>query len=286
MISKSQKTINSRISCKGIGVHSGDHASMTFVPAPVNTGIVFRRTDLDKSKSLIKAKYDNVTGTNLGTSLTNKHGAKVSTVEHLMAAIWGCGIDNLYVDIAGEEIPIMDGSSEPFIFLFECAGLKTQDEPRKIIEILKTIRVEEEDKFAQVSPSKEFSIELEVEFSHQKISKQKFVYSPGSTSFKNDISRARTFGFKHEIEQLHKMNLAKGGSLDNAVLIDDGQVINKEGLRYSDELVRHKALDFVGDVYLSGSFIAGAFKAYKTGHKLNNMLMLELFSDKDNYRII
>jgi len=286
MTSKSQKTINSKISCKGIGVHSGNHALMTFVPAPVNTGIVFRRTDFDKEQSLIKAKYNNVVGTNLGTSLINKHGAKVSTVEHLMAAIWGCNIDNLYIDIEGEEIPIMDGSSEPFIFLFECAGIKTQSEPRKIIEILKEVRVEEGDKFAQVKPSREFSIELEVEFSHEKVSKQKFVYKPDSTSFKNDISRARTFGFKHEIEALHKMNLAKGGSLDNAILIDEGKIINKEGLRYKDELVRHKALDFIGDVYLSGYFITGAFKAYKTGHKLNNMLMHELFKDKSNYRII
>lgn len=286
MTSKSQRTINSKISCKGIGVHSGDHALMTFVPAPVNTGIVFRRTDFDKEKSLIKAKYDNVVGTNLGTSLTNKYGAKVSTVEHLMAAIWGCNIDNLYIDIQGEEIPIMDGSSQPFIFLFECAGIKTQNQPRKVIEILKTVRVEEDDKFAQVKPSKEFSIELEVEFSHEKVSKQTFNYKPESTSFKNDISRARTFGFKHEIEQLHKINLAKGGSLDNAILIDDGKIINKEGLRYKDELVRHKALDFVGDVYLSGHFINGAFQAYKTGHKLNNMLMHELFSNPENYRIV
>ena len=286
MRSKSQKTINSKISCKGIGVHSGNHASMTFSPAPVNSGIIFRRTDFDSKKSLIKAKYDNVIGTNLGTSLTNEHGAKVSTVEHLMAAIWGCGIDNLYIDIQGEEIPIMDGSSEPFIFLFECAGIKTQEEARKFIEITREIRVEEDDKFAQVSPSKDFSIELEVAFEHQKISKQKFIYEPESTSFKNDISRARTFGFKHEIDALHKMNLAKGGSLDNAIVIDNGNVINQEGLRYEDELVRHKALDFVGDVYLSGHFIIGAFKAYKTGHKLNNMLMHELFSSKDNYRIV
>lgn len=286
MISKSQKTINSKISCKGIGVHSGTHAIMTFEPAPINTGIVFIRTDYDEDKGHIKAKYDNVIGTNLGTSLTNEFGAKVSTVEHLMAAIWGCGIDNLFIKIQGDEIPIMDGSSEPFIFLFECAGIKNQNEPRKFIEILKTIKVSEDDKFAQVSPAKEFSIELEVEFAHQKISKQKFVYKPESTSFKNDISRARTFGFKHEIDQLHKMGLAKGGSLDNAILIDNGQIINSEGLRYDDELVRHKSLDFVGDVYLSGYYIVGAFKAYKTGHKLNNMLMHELFSNQENYRII
>lgn len=286
MISKSQKTINSKVTCKGIGVHSGKHASITFEPAPVNSGIIFRRTDFDKDKCQIKAKYDNVTGTNLGTSLKNKFGAKVSTVEHLMAAIWGCDIDNLFINISGEEIPIMDGSSEPFIFLFECAGIRKQEKPRQYIEILKTVRVEEDDKFAEVSNSKEFSIELEVEFPQQKISKQKFIYKPESTSFKNDISRARTFGFKHEIDQLHKMGLAKGGSLDNAILIDNGKIVNEEGLRYNDELVRHKALDFVGDVYLSGHFIIGAFKAYKTGHKLNNMLMHQLFSDPSNYRLV
>lgn len=286
MILTSQKTINSKISCKGVGVHSGTEATLTFNPAPINSGIIFRRTDVPKEQSIIKARYDNVVGTNLGTSLTNEFGIKVSTVEHLMASIWGCGIDNLYIDINGGEIPIMDGSSEPFIFLFECAGIKDQEEPRKIIEILKNVRVEEEDKFAEVSPAKEFSIDLEIAFEDKIIGHQIFAYNPTSSSFKNNISRARTFGFKHEIEYLHKIGLAKGGSLDNAILVDNGKIVNKEGLRYIDEFVRHKALDFVGDIYLSGYFIIGAFKASKTGHKVNNMLLRELFKDDSNYRII
>jgi len=286
MISKSQRTINNKISCKGVGVHSGKEAIITLNSAPCDTGIVFRRLDFDKSKRNIKASYKNVVGTNLGTSINNEHGAKVSTVEHLMAAIWGCGIDNLYIDINGPEIPIMDGSSEPFVFLIESAGIKEQDKPRRFIEILKKIRVEEEDKFVEVNPSKELSISLEIDFPHKKIGRQTFNFDSASISFKNDISRARTFGFKHEIEQLHKMGLAKGGTLDNAILVDEKGVVNKEGLRYIDEFVRHKALDFVGDIYLSGHFIIGEFKALKSGHKINNMLLHELFKDDKAWRLV
>jgi UDP-3-O-[3-hydroxymyristoyl] N-acetylglucosamine deacetylase len=216
MISISQKTVNSRISCSGIGLHSGEHASITLIPAPCNSGIIFRRTDIGGENGVVKANYKNVIGTNLGTTLTNEFGAKVSTIEHLMAAIWGCGIDNLYIDIDGPEVPIMDGSSEPFVFLIECAGIETQEEQRRVIEIMKKVRVEEKDKFIEVEPSREFSIDLHIDFNHKEIQQQKFDYHSTFTSFKNDICRARTFGFKHEIDQMHKMGLAKGGSLDNA----------------------------------------------------------------------
>jgi UDP-3-O-[3-hydroxymyristoyl] N-acetylglucosamine deacetylase len=286
MITISQKTINSKISCNGVGLHSGENALMTLVPAPCNTGIIFRRTDIGGENSAIKANYLNVVGTNLGTTLTNEFGAKVSTIEHLMAAIWGCGIDNLYVDINGPEVPIMDGSSEPFVFLIECAGINTQEESRRVLEILKKVRVEENDKFVEVEPSKEFSIDLHIDFDHKQIQRQQFDYHSTFTSFKNDICRARTFGFKHEIEHLHKLGLAKGGSLDNAILVDENGIVNEGGLRYSDEFVRHKTLDFIGDIYLAGHYILGHFNASKPGHGINNKLLRKLFEDDSAWRLI
>ena len=176
MITVSQKTINNKISCSGIGLHSGENALMTLFPAPCDSGIVFKRTDLPDQDNVIQANYKNVIGTNLGTTLTNASGAKVSTIEHLMAAIWGCGIDNLLIEINGPEIPIMDGSSEPFVFLLECAGINTQEQPRRVIEILKKVRVEEKGKFIEVEPSKEFSIDLHIDFDHKEIQQQKFDY--------------------------------------------------------------------------------------------------------------
>ncbi len=286
MITVSQKTINSKVSCSGIGLHSGENSSITLLPAACDTGIVFVRTDLEKEKGTIKANYKNVVGTNLGTTLINEFGAKVATIEHLMAAIWGCGIDNLIIEINAQEVPIMDGSSEPFIFLIECAGINVQEQPRRVIEIMKKVRVEEKDKFVEVEPSREFSIDLHIDFDNKQIQQQKFDYHSTFTSFKNDICRARTFGFKHEIEHLHKMGLAKGGSLDNAILVDENGIVNKEGLRYSDEFVRHKTLDFIGDIYLAGYYILGHFNASKAGHGINNKLLHELFKDETAWRII
>ncbi len=286
MISISQKTVNSKIDCSGIGLHNGLRSSITLVPAPCNTGIVFRRTDIGGENGVIKANYKNVVGTNLGTTLTNDFGAKVSTIEHLMAAIWGCGIDNLFIDINAPEVPIMDGSSEPFVFLIECAGINVQEEPRRVLEVMKKVRVEDGEKFIEVEPSKDFSIDLHIDFNHKEIQQQKFDYHSTFTSFKNDICRARTFGFKHEIDQLHKMGLAKGGSLDNAILVDEHGIVNKGGLRYEDEFVRHKTLDFIGDIYLAGHFILGHFNASKAGHGINNRLLHKLFEDETTWRII
>lgn len=286
MIPISQKTINSKISCSGIGLHNGIKSSITLFPAPCNTGIVFRRTDIGNENGIIKANYKNVIGTNLGTTITNQFGAKISTIEHLMAAIWGCGIDNLFIDITSSEVPIMDGSSEPFVFLIECAGINAQEEPRRILEIIKKVRVEDKDKFVEVEPSREFSIDLHIDFDNKQIQEQKFDYHSTFTSFKNDICRARTFGFKHEIDYLHKIGLAKGGSLDNAILVDENGIVNQEGLRYSDEFVRHKTLDFIGDIYLAGYYILGHFNASKAGHGINNKLLNELFKDESAWRII
>jgi UDP-3-O-[3-hydroxymyristoyl] N-acetylglucosamine deacetylase len=281
----SQKTINSKIDCSGLGLHSNNKVNLTLLPAPENSGIIFRRVDVKDKNNEIIANYLNVSATNLGTVIKNSSGVEVATVEHLMAAIWGCGIDNLIIEIDSIEVPIMDGSSEPFVFLIECAGISEQSINRKEIEILKTIRFDEEDKFIEVSPNKEFSMNIKTDF--RGVGIQDFTYKAISSSFKTDICRARTFCFKSEIDKMYKMGLAKGGSLKNAIVLeDDGSVINQEGLRYKDELVKHKVLDFIGDIYLSGYFIIGHFKAFKPGHAINNKLLRKLFSDKDAWRLV
>ncbi len=286
MLNISQKTINSKVSCNSVGLHSGAQVKMSLLPAPCDSGVVFRRIDLEAGKNEIKANYKNVTTTNLGTTIENEHGAKVATIEHLMAAIWGCGIDNLVVELDGAEIPIMDGSSEPFVFLIECAGINLQEEQRRVIEIIKKIRVEDKDKFVEIEPAKDFSIDLTIDFSNKQIKQQRFDYHSTFTSFKNDICRARTFCFKHEIDHMHSLGLAKGGSLDNAIVIDEDKIINEGGLRYSDEFVRHKTLDFIGDMYLAGHFIVGHFSASKAGHGINNAFLKKLFEDRSSWRLV
>ncbi len=257
---------------------------MTLLPAPCNTGIIFKRTDVENGE--IKADYRNVVTTNLGTTIANEFGVKILTIEHLMAALWGCGIDNLFVELDGAEIPIMDGSSEPFIFLIECSGIELQEQPRRVIEVVKKVRVEEGDKFIEVVPAKEFALDLRIDFNHKQIQDQKFSFRQGASSFKNDVCRARTFGFKHEIDQLHKMGLAKGGSLENAILVDENGVVNKGGLRYHDEFARHKALDFIGDIYLAGHYILGHFTTSKAGHGINNKMLHTLLKDESAWRLI
>ncbi len=284
MIPIAQKTIASKVSCNGVGLHNGEKVTMTLLPAPCNNGITFKRTDIANGE--IKADYRNVVDTNLGTTIANEHGVKVSTIEHLMAAIWGAGIDNLIIEIDNSEVPIMDGSSEPFIFLIECAGVEQQSENRRFMEIIKKFRIEDKDKFIEIEPAKEFSIDLHIDFNHKHVKTQKFDYHSTFNSFKGDICRARTFGFKHEIDHLHKLGLARGGTLDNAILVDDNGVVNKEGLRYADEFVRHKALDFIGDIYLSGYYIIGHFNGSKTGHGINNKMLRKLFEEKETWRIV
>jgi UDP-3-O-[3-hydroxymyristoyl] N-acetylglucosamine deacetylase len=287
MFISSQKTINSKVSCNGIGLHSGANVEITLIPAPSDTGIIFRRTDVEQGKGNIKAHYKNVVTTNLGTIIANEFGHKVSTIEHLMAAIWGCGIDNLFIDIDAPEAPIMDGSSEPFIFLIECAGTTVQEKTRHIIEVMKTVRVEEAGgKMIEVKPANDFSISLHIDFDHKHVQKQSFDFRTTFASFKNDLSRARTFGFQHEIEQLHKMGLAKGGSLKNAILVGENGIVNEEGLRYEDEFVRHKTLDFIGDIYLAGHYISGQFTGIKTGHGINNKILHQLLNDESAWRLI
>ncbi len=282
----SQKTISSEASCSGIGIHSGSKVTINLIPAPINSGIIFKRTDVEPIKSIVKANYKNVVTTNLGTTIANEFAVKISTIEHLMAAIWGSGIDNLIIEIDNQEVPIMDGSSEPFIFLIECAGITVQDAPRQIIEITKKLRFEDGDKFIEVEPAKEFAVDFHIDFNHKQIKQQKFSYHSTFASFKNDVCMARTFGFQNEIEYLNKNGLAKGGSLDNAIVISDDGIVNVGGLRYENEFARHKTLDFIGDIYLAGHYIIGHFNVSKSGHGLNNKMLHQLFADESAWKII
>ena len=286
MFNIAQKTINNSISCNSVGLHTGSKISMQIIPAPVNTGIIFRRVDLEFGKNEIKAEFKNVSKTNLGTSITNEFGASISTIEHLMAAIWSCGIDNLIIEVDNAEVPIMDGSSEPFVFLIECAGITSQNENRRVLEILEKIRFEDGDKFIEVEPSKEFSLDLNIDFNHPQIKINKLSFHSNLHSFKNDICRARTFCFKHEIEQMYKIGLAKGGSLDNSIVVDYDKILNEGELRYKDEFIRHKTLDFIGDLFLAGYYIIGHFNAYKVGHTINNKFLHYLFNNPSKWRLL
>jgi UDP-3-O-[3-hydroxymyristoyl] N-acetylglucosamine deacetylase len=281
-----QRTIKNPTTCFGIGVHSGKKVSMTLLPAKENTGIVFKRTDIKDIPNEIPAAYNLVTETMLGTTLTNACGAKIATVEHLMAAIWGCGIDNLIIEIDGPEVPIMDGSSDPFVQMIEATGYTEQSKPRKIIEILKEVKVSHKDAHISISPANSFSITMEIDFKDKFISKQSYHFDSKDLTFKAALSRARTFGFIQDVEKLRAAGLALGGSLENAIVIDGDRILNEEGLRFSDEFARHKALDIVGDLFLAGHYIKGHVKGVQSGHHLNNLLLRELFKTPDAWRYI
>lgn len=281
-----QRTVKHSVSCFGIGIHSGKPASLTIYPAPENTGIVFVRTDIKDKPNRINARYDAVSKTMLGTTIANESGVEISIIEHLMAALWGCKIDNALIELDGPEIPIMDGSSESFVFMAECAGIKVQKATREYIEITKKIRVEDKDSYIELLPSDSFSVETVIDFKDSVISKQEYSFSEKNSSFKYALSRARTFGHEEDAEFLRKQGLAKGASMENAVVIKDNKVMNKDGLRYHDEFVRHKLLDLIGDLYLAGSPIKARIRSYKPGHKINNKVLHELFSKPDSYKIV
>lgn len=283
---ENQKTLNSEVSCVGVGLHGGQDVKLTINPAPENYGIVFRRTDVEGFSNIVHANYKNVTKTQLGTTISNDDGTMVSTVEHLMAALWGCGVDNALIDINSAEIPIMDGSSKPFVAIIEKAGVKEQEDSRKVIKVKKQVEARDEDKYAIVSPSDDFSIDLEIDFASKAIANQKRRFSASEASFNSILADARTFGFEHEVEYLRSIGLARGGSLDNAVVVSGDKILNEDGLRYDDEFVRHKILDCVGDFFLAGKRIMGNFTAYKSGHGLNNKLLHNLLSDKESYEIV
>lgn len=284
-----QTTLENKVSCAGVGLHSGSQVVMVIHPAPANTGIVFKRTDVPAKHALVPAAYDAVCDTRLGTKLQNRHGVTVSTIEHLMAAFWGVGIDNAIVELNGAEVPIMDGSSEPFVFMLECAHIAQLAVPRRVLRVLKPVEVTLGDSIARVQPNFEgdegCTLGIEIQFSNSFIKRQSSHYDFRETTFKQTLSRARTFGFEHEVTALRQMGLALGGSLDNAIVVGKEGVLNEGGLRYNDEFVRHKALDCLGDLYLAGYRIDARFDFTCPGHAINNKLLRALFADKSAYVI-
>jgi UDP-3-O-[3-hydroxymyristoyl] N-acetylglucosamine deacetylase len=281
-----QHTLKSEIGCSGTGLHSGNTVSIVLKPAPEDTGIVFRRTDKDGNNAEIEARVENVVEATLCTTLGNDDGIKIATVEHLLAALAGCHIDNVIVEVDGPEMPIMDGSAAPFVFLIECAGVVAQSKPRRVIEVLKRVAVSDNGREASLSPGDGFSVGFEIDFDSNAIGKQDKSVRLVNGTFKGEISRARTFGFAEEVDQLRKMGLARGGSLDNAVVVQGDEILNEEGLRYDDEFVRHKILDCVGDLYLAGAPISGHFQGFRSGHAMNHAIVRALFADPTAWRLV
>jgi UDP-3-O-[3-hydroxymyristoyl] N-acetylglucosamine deacetylase len=281
-----QHTVAAEVSCVGVSLHSGDMVNMVIRPSQPHTGITFVRTDIDAAQAVVPATYDAVVETTLGTTIANKHGVTVSTIEHVMAALWGAGIDNARIELNGPEVPIMDGSSEPFVFLLECAGRVQQRALKRVVEVLREVTVEEGASRATLTPQDGFSLAVEIAFNHKLIATQKAEYDFTETSFKQSLARARTFGFARDVEKMRSMGLALGGSLHNAIVIGEDEIINEGGLRYADEFVRHKALDCVGDYFLAGAAIKGAVATTRPGHGINNKLLRALFADPANYRIV
>jgi UDP-3-O-[3-hydroxymyristoyl] N-acetylglucosamine deacetylase len=281
-----QRTLKNVIRATGVGLHSGDTVYLTLRPASPNTGIIFRRVDLDPVVE-IEAKAVNVGETALSTTLV-QHGQRVSTVEHLLSAFAGLGIDNAYIELNAPEVPIMDGSAGPFVFLVQSAGIEEQNAAKQFIRIKKTILLEDGDKWAKFEPFEGFKVSFSIDFEHPafKGRPQQVDVDFSSTSFVREVSRARTFGFMKDIEKLRENNLALGGSLDNAIVVDDYRVMNEDGLRYEDEFVRHKVLDAIGDLYLLGHSLIGSFSGHKSGHEVNNMLLRKLLADEDSWELV
>jgi len=279
-----QRTLKNSIRATGVGLHTGKKIYLTLSPAPINAGIVFRRTDLNPA-AVIRNDALGVKSTELATSLYNSDGIRVSTIEHLMAALAGLGIDNCYVDVSADEIPIMDGSAAPFVFLVQSAGILEQGAAKRFIRIKKPVEVRVDDKWARFEPFNGFKVKFTIDFDHPVFESDSRTAEVdfSTTSFVKEISRARTFGFMRDIEELRKRDLVLGGSMDNAIVIDDYRVLNEDGLRYKNEFVRHKILDAIGDLYLLGRSILGSFDGYKSGHALNNLLVRELLNQPQSW---
>lgn len=271
-----QRTLKNSINATGVGLHNGEKVYMTLTPAPVDTGIVFRRSDLEGMPE-IAALAEFVGTTTFSTSLV-KDDIRVNTIEHLLSAVAGLGIDNLYIDLSAAEVPIMDGSAAPFVFLIQSAGIREQSKPKRFIRIIKPLQVEEDDKWARFEPYEGFKVGFEIEFEHPAIGSEYMVAQLdfSSTAFVKEVSRARTFGFMKDLEMLRNNNMALGASLDNAIGLDEYRIVNEDGLRYEDEFVKHKMLDAIGDLYLLGHSLLGAFQGFKSGHSLNNLLLKKL----------
>ena len=281
-----QRTLKNIIRATGVGLHSGEKVYLTLKPAPVDTGIVFCRVDLDPVVQ-IPARAHNVGATTMSTTLVNGD-VKVDTVEHLLSAMAGLGIDNAYVELSASEVPIMDGSAGPFVFLIQSAGLEEQDAPKKFIRILREVTVTEGDKRATFLPFEGFKVSFEIDFDHPvfKDRTQNASVDFSSTSFVKEVSRARTFGFMSDLEYLRKHNRALGGSVENAIVVDEAGVMNEDGLRYEDEFVKHKILDAIGDLYQLGNSLIGEFRGYKSGHALNNQLLRRLLEQDDAWEVV
>lgn len=281
-----QRTLKNSIKATGVGLHTGEKVYLTLLPAPVNTGIVFRRTDLNPPVE-IAARAENVGETTLSTTLVNGD-VRVSTVEHLLSALAGLGIDNVIVEVSAAEVPIMDGSAGPFVFLLQSAGIEEQEQPKQFIRIKRKVEVQNGDKRASFEPFDGFKVSFVIDFDHPAFQGRDLTAEIdfSSTSFVKEVSRARTFGFMHEIEYLKDKGLVRGGSVENAIVIDEAGVMNEDGLRYDDEFVKHKVLDAIGDLYLLGNSLIGEFKAFKSGHALNNQLLRELISQEDAWEVV
>ena len=281
-----QRTLKNVIRATGVGLHTGKKVLLTLRPAPTNTGVIFRRVDIDPAVE-IPAKPKYVGDTSLSTTLV-KDKVRISTVEHLLSAFAGFGIDNVYVDLTADEVPIMDGSAGPFVFLIQSAGVEEQRAAKKFLRIKEKVQVEQDGKWAMFEPFDGFKVGFSIEFDHP-VFNQNNCHAEidfSTTSFVKEVSRARTFGFMRDVELLRERNLVLGGSLDNAVVVDDYRILNEDGLRYADECVKHKILDAIGDLYLLGHSLIGAFKGHKSGHALNNTLIRELLLDKSAWEIV
>jgi UDP-3-O-[3-hydroxymyristoyl] N-acetylglucosamine deacetylase len=281
-----QRTLKNVIRATGVGLHTGEKVYLTLRPASIDTGIIFRRTDLKKSVE-IRACPENVSDTRLSTTIENE-GVRVSTVEHLMSAFAGMGIDNAYVELTAPEVPIMDGSAGPFVFLIQSAGISEQSAPKRFIRIKRRLKLSDGDKWAAFEPFEGFKVSFGIDFNHPMFrnTAQKTTVDFSTTSFVKEVSRARTFGFMADLESLRQSGLARGGGVDNAIVLDDYRVLNEDGLRYEDEFVKHKVLDAIGDLYLLGHPLIGAFSAHKSGHSLNNKLLRRLVARRDAWELM
>ena len=281
-----QRTLKNIVRATGVGLHTGEKVYLTLRPAAANTGIVFRRIDLDPVVEIPATPYA-VQDTRL-SSCVEKSGARVQTVEHLMSALAGLGIDNAYVDLSAGEVPIMDGSASPFVFLIQSAGMEEQSAAKKFIRVLKPVDVRVGDKWVRLEPYNGFRVDFSIDFKHPvfSASNKRVIVDFETTSYIKEVSRARTFGFMQDVENMRAQGLALGGSLDNAIVMDEFRVLNADGLRYEDEFVKHKALDAIGDLYLVGHPLIGAYSAYKSGHALNNQLLRNMLEDRQAWELV
>ncbi len=285
-VDRGERTLRTSIACEGIGIHSGRKVHLTLGPAPAGHGFVFRRLDVAGDAGVIRGRWDMVVDTTLCTVLSNEYGVSISTPEHVLAALAGAGIDNATIEVDAPELPIMDGSSDDFTFLIGCVGVRPQpSRSRPRIEVLKPVQVQDGESWARLLPSDRFRVSCTIDYDHPHVGVQHFDFDSACQTFSETVGRARTFGFLHELEWMRARGYAKGATLDNAVAISPDGVVNDGGLRYPDEFVRHKVLDAVGDLALAGAPILGAFQGFRSGHRLNNMVLRALFADQSAWRL-